>query len=156
MAWRGMRRLALSVLLLFAPIPALAAPAFPGWLAGTWQMENGAAWADELWMAPRGDVMLGVGRQGFGPEVEEWRTARIVKRGDALVYAFRAKDGAAVEWPLVVASGDAIEFAGAGGTFPQRVRFSRAGQLLMIELSQLDGSEAVRRNYRPVETAPKD
>ncbi len=151
-----MRRIALSILLSLAPIPALAAPAFPAWLAGTWQMENGAAWADELWMAPRGEVMLGLGRQGFGPDVEEWHTARITRRGDGLVYSFRTRDGAAVEWPLVVASADAMEFAGPGGTFPQRVRFSRAGQLLMIELSQLDGSEAVRRNYRPVETAPKN
>jgi len=137
--------------------PATAAGAFPDWLAGTWAMERGAAWADEVWTGPRGEIMLGVAREGFGPKAERWQSARIVRGADGMLrYIYRVQGGAEVELTEQVASGQAIEFAGAGGSFPQRVRFAREGQLLMIALSQLDGSEAVERNYRPVETAPKD
>lgn len=143
---------------LVAVQPAAAADtALPGWLAGTWAMEQGASWADEVWTAPRGDMMLGLARKGFGPDVESWETLRIVRKpGGALVYVVQAKGGAAVEFPLAVASASTAEFANAAHTFPQRIRFWREGQLLMSEMSKMDGSEAVRMNFRPVETAPPD
>jgi len=145
----------------FAASPAVAAgpaaPSLPAWLAGTWAMEQGAAWADEVWTGPRGGMMLGLARSGFGPDVESWESLRIVlKPGGALVYVVQAKGGTAVEFPLAVASASAVEFANPGHAFPQRIRFWREGQLLMSEASKMDGSEAVRMNFRPVETAPKD
>lgn len=142
---------------LFLASPALAASALPGWLAGTWSMEQGAAWADEMWTTPRGNMMLGLARLGFGADVEVWQSTRIVRKPDgSLSYIAQTKGGAAVEYPAVVDSPYAIEFANPGHDFPQRIRFWREGQLLMIELSRMDGSDAVRRNYRPVETAPQN
>ncbi len=133
----------------------LTAP-LPGWLAGTWAMEDGARWADEIWTSPRGGMMLGLGRAGFGPDVESWESSRIVRRADGVVsLVAQQKGGAALDYPLVVAGSDSMEFANAAHE-PQRIRFTRQGQLLMIETSKIDGSDAVRRNYRPVETAPKD
>lgn len=138
--------------------PAAAADTgLPGWLAGTWAMEQGAAWADEVWTTARGDLMLGLARKGFGPEVEGWETLRIVRKaGGAVVYVMQAKGGAAVEFPLSVASAGAAEFTNPAHTFPQRIRFWREGQLLMREMSKMDGSDAVRMNFRPVETVPPD
>ena len=120
-------------------------------------MEQGATWADEVWTTPRGDMMLGLARRGFGPEVEGWEALRIVRKpGGAVVYVMQAKGGAAVEFPLAVASADAAEFTNPAHPFPQRIRFWREGQLLMREMSKMDGSEAVRMNFRPVETVPPD
>ena len=147
--------LILSATLLTAP--ARAETAVPAWLAGTWAMENGSAWADEVWTSPRGGLMLGLARSGFGPDVEKWETARIEKRpGVGLVYVVQAKHTAPVEFPMALMSADAIEFTNPQNLFPQRVRWWREGQLLMSELSKMDGSEAVRVNFRPVETAPRD
>lgn len=120
-------------------------------------MESGAAWADEVWTSARGNMMLGLGRTGFGPDIQSWQTAHIVRKPDgSLCYIVQSKGGAPVEFPVAVASAYAIEFANPAHDFPQRIRFWREGQLLMTELSKMDGSEAVRTNYRPVETAPKD
>ena len=96
------------------------------------------------------------GPTGFGPDVETWETSRIVRRDDGTVsLVAQRKGGATLDYPLVVAGAESLEFANAAHE-PQRIRFARQGQLLMIETSKIDGSEASRMNYRPVETAPKD
>lgn len=142
----------LAPVLAFAAWPATAAPpALPGWLAGTWAMEDGAAWSEEMWSAPRGGVMLGLDRKGFGPDVTSWEYVRIERgRGGGLVLVAQPQGGPPVEYALAVASEAAIEFANPAQEFPQRIRYWREGQLLMAEVSRIDGSGTQRWNYRPV------
>lgn len=149
---------ALLVAMLTGPARAEApAHALPAWLTGTWAMERGAEWAEELWTAPRGSAMVGLSRSGFGPDEKDWQWLRIVRQGDGeLALLVQNRGGAVAEFRQAFASAEAIEFASGRSEFPQRIRFSRAGQLLTIEQSRMDGSEAVAVNYRPVETAPKD
>jgi hypothetical protein len=153
-----MRCLALlAVLALPFSAPAFAATALPEWMAGTWAMESGAAWADEVWTSPRGGMMLGIYRLGFGGKAEEWHTARIEPKGGGLVLIIQDKGGAAsVEFQLAVFGASSIEFTNPANAFPQRIRFWREGQLLMSESARMDGGEARRMNFRPVETAPRD
>lgn len=123
----------------------------PGWLAGQWLMEDGAAWAEQQWMAPRGQEMLGLGREGFGPTLEAWQSMRIaVKPGGKLTLYLQPKGAPATEFALSAASDDAIEFTNPGHAFPQRIRYWRQGQLLMTEQSKMDGSGAIGWHYRPV------
>lgn len=129
---------------------------FPGWLAGTWVMEQGANWGDAVWTSPRGGIMLGLARTGFGGHAETWESSRIQRKPDgSLALVRQVSGGAPVEWAMVLAGADSVEFANALAT-PQRIRLWREGQLLMIETARLDGAEAVRSNWRPVETAPQD
>lgn len=143
-------------LIIAAPAPA-AAPAaatLPEWLAGNWMMADGAAWAEEIWTSARGGIMLGIARQGFGPDLESWETLRIVRRGGGLVLIVQQGGaGSAVEYPAVLASAESMEFANPSAKSPQRIRLWRSGQLLMSETSRIDGSEAVRMNFRPVALA---
>ena len=114
-------------------------------------MQQGAAWAEELWTEPRDDVMLGVEREGFGPQVEGWQVQRIQRKpGGTLVLIAQPKGGTPVEYTLTVASEEAIEFANPLHDYPQRIRWWRQGQLLMAEMSRIDGSQPTRLNYRPV------
>ena len=152
-----MKKLLLAALLLAAPpssllrAQTLAQPQLPAWLAGTWAMEDGANWADELWTDPRGGVMLGVARTGFGPELQSWEIAQIKTRKDgSLAYVVQVKGQDPVEFPLVLISAEAIEFANPAHDYPQRIRYWRQGKLLMAEISKTDGSKAQRWNYRPV------
>ena len=54
---------ALIAAALMSASPLAAADArdarLPGWMAGTWMMEDGAEWSDELWTDARGGIMLG-------------------------------------------------------------------------------------------------
>ena len=154
--------LGLAMLALAAPAapqattaPSAPVTGLPGWMAGTWMTENGAIWADEMWTDPRDGMMLGIGRNGFGTKVESWEMTRIVRRADgAIVFIAQPKGAAATEFPLAVTSEQAIEFANPRHDYPQKIRYWREGQLLMAEISKMDGSDAMRWNYRPVVTAP--
>lgn len=123
----------------------------PGWLAGTWAMQDGSAWAEEVWTDPRDGMMLGLGREGFGGQVQTWEVVRIQRRpGGGIAYIAQPRGGQSVEFVQTVASDQAVEFTNPMHHFPQRIRYWREGQLLMAEISKMDGSEAVRWNYRPV------
>ena len=152
--WRPLPGLlAAALLLLAAPVAGqtLARPVLPGWLAGTWMTENGADWADVVWTDPRGGIMLGIARSGFGPQLQDWQVSRIRFRPDGTLSLLVQPQGrAGIEFPLVLISEEAVEFANPASDYPQRIRYWRQGQLLMAEMSRIDGSDAVRWNYRPV------
>lgn len=142
----------LVALALGAPATAqTAGDGLPGWMAGAWLMEDGADWADEFWSAPRGGMMIGAGRIGFGGRVDVWEHTRIVRTSDGSISFYAQPRGAAAaEFPMVTASAEAVEFANPAHDYPQRIRYWRQGQLLMAEIARIDGSDAVRWNFRPV------
>lgn len=153
-----MKRLIFAALLgLAAPLGAqTAARKLPDWMAGTWMMENGANWSDEVWTDPRGGVMLGLARTGFGTQLETWSLGQIRQRPDGTISLVTQPQGqVAREYPMVLVSDEAIEFANPAQDYPQRIRYWRQGKLLMAEISKIDGSQVVRWNYRPV-VAPQD
>ena len=82
--------LAATILILAAPLSAqtLAKPALPDWMAGTWMMEDGANWSDELWTDPRGGIMFGISRTGFGTQLERWDLSQIRFKPDGRVSLF--------------------------------------------------------------------
>lgn len=124
----------------------------PDWLAGYWQMEDGANWGDEVWMRPRGGLMIGAARMGFGSELRMWETTRIVRKADGRISFLAQPQGKPpTEFPMVHTSDFAIEFANPASDYPQRIRYERVGQLLIAEISKLDGSDRMRWQYRPVE-----
>ncbi len=146
------------VLLVALEVPALAQrraeDILPGWMAGTWMMEDGANWADEIWTSPRGGVMLGVSRTGFGPQLQVWETTRMAVNGDGTISFFAQPMGKpATEFKQALVGPDSIEFTNTSHDYPQRIRYWRQGQLLMAEISRIDGSDAMRWHYRPVATA---
>ena len=131
-----------------APDPG---PQLPGWIAGAWSMEDGANWADELWSAPRGEMMIGTGRSGFGPQLGSWELMRIVRKRDGLISFYaQPQGGSPTEFRMERMSEEAIDFVNEANDYPQRIRYWRQGQLLMAEISQVDGSRAQRWHYRPV------
>ena len=151
------RNLLLALALIAAPLAAEAPVAeLPGWMAGTWMAEDGNNWADEVWTDPRGGVMLGIGRAGFGPDLREWEIMRIERDPvGRLTLIAKPGRGSETRFPMVLVSEEAIEFANPVHDYPQRIRYSRQGKLLIAEISKLDGSEPMRWNYRPV-VPPQD
>ncbi len=132
-----------------APIP-LSVP-LPGWMAGGWEMQDGLRWTDEFWLPPRGEKMIGGGQSGFGRELEQWETTRIERKTDgSLSYVAQSKGGKVTEFAMTLTSDQTIEFANPTHDYPQRIRYWREGNLLMAEISKMDGSNAQRWNYRPL------
>ncbi|PKB25045.1 hypothetical protein B0I00_0226 [Novosphingobium kunmingense] len=134
---------------------AVDAP-LPEFMAGTWMMEQGAEWSDELWSDAKGGLMLGVARTGFGTELKTWELARIERKVDGSIsFHAQPKGAPPTEFKQVLRSADSVEFANPANDYPQRIRYWRQGQLLMAEISKLDGSQVMRWNYRPV-IPPRD
>ena len=146
-----------ALLLLSAPLGAQsAARSMPEWMAGTCVHEDGANWSDEIWTDARGGLMLGIARTGFGPKLNTWEIAQIRQKPDGTISFLAQPQGKpASEFPMVLVSEEAIEFANPAHDYPQRIRYWRQGKLLMAEISKLDGSQAMRWNYRPV-VPPQD
>ncbi len=149
----AMKKLFLPVLLLLStPLGAQSvARNLPEWMAGTWMTEDGASWSDEVWTDARGGLMLGIARTGFGPRLNSWELAQIRQKPDGTISFLAQPQGKpASEFPMVLVSEEAIEFANPAHDYPQRIRYWRQGKLLMAEISKIDGSQAMRWNYRPV------
>ena len=142
----------LAALALFsAPLAAQDTNALPSWMAGAWVMQDGASWADEFWTNPRGGIMIGSARTGFGPDLKSWEAMRIVRKPDGSISLFAQPQGApASEFPMERMSEQAIDFANPAHDYPQRIRYWRQGQLLMAEISKEDGSQAMRFHFRPM------
>lgn len=122
------------MLLLFAAgslVPAVAraqAPAsLPAWMAGCWERRAGNRLVEEQWMAPRGGMMLGVGRTTRGDSVVEYEHTRIYAKGDTLVFAATPSGQAPAEFRAVGSAGDEVRFENLAHDFPQRVIYRRAG-----------------------------
>ena len=153
-----MKRWFLTLALIAAtPLAAQSTAArLPDWMAGTWAMQEGADWADEMWTDPRGGLMLGMARMGTGSRLNSWETTQIRHKPDGSISFFAQPNGQpAAEFPMVLVSEAAIEFANPAHDYPQRIRYWRQGKLLLAEISKLDGSQAVQFSYRPV-VPPQD
>ena len=149
-----MKRLAIPVLLALLSVPALAAegaaPPFPAWLVGGWEMQNGADWADEYWTPPRGGVMIGAGRTGTGAGPAFWEHTRIARRADGSLSFFAQPKGVpATEFPLVASGPGMVEFANAAHDYPQRIRYWRECKVLRARISLIDGSQPVEYRFVP-------
>lgn len=152
----GFRMIAAALAALLAaaaPAGAEITPrgALPDWMEGTWLAVDGSDWSDQLWTDARGGMMLGFLRAGFGPDLQSWETAQIRRRPDGTIGLVLREEGRQpVEFALAVQSEQAVEFANPANPYPQRLRWSRQGKLLTLELSRIDGSDARSWNFRPV------
>jgi len=123
--------------------------AAPGWMAGCWSQDKAPKWTEECWMGPRGGVMLGAGRSGVGDKLSEWEAMQIIAAADGkLVYWASPDGGARVSFTEVSRGPTEIVFANAAHDYPQRIRYWREGEALNAEVSLLDGSRAMRWQYK--------
>ena len=125
------------------------------WLSGAWEAEHeqlegvSPTWTEEIWTAPRGAMMLGIGRRGQGLRLGMWELLRIEgdEAGKLALYA-QPQGDAAVAFPLVRSEGQEAVFENPAHDYPQRIRYRREGDRLTAEISQMDGSDARSWEFR--------
>jgi hypothetical protein len=123
--------------------------AAPDWMAGCWSQDKAPKWTEECWMGERGGVMLGAGRAGSGDKLTEWEATQIIPGADGkLVYWASPDGGARVSFTEVSRGATEIVFANAAHDYPQRIRYWREGAMLNAEISLIDGSKAMRWQYK--------
>ncbi len=115
----------------FAADPVLPARAAPSarldqlaWMAGDWQMKHGDDVVEEHWMAPKGGLMLGIGRTVKGGRAVEFEFMRIEQQGEGVVYLASPGGRPATPFPLVERGETSAVFESAL-EFPRRVSYRR-------------------------------
>jgi hypothetical protein len=96
-------------------------------MAGCWERRSGARLVEEHWLAPRGGMMLGVGRTTRGDTLVEYEHTRIYSRGDTLIYAAMPSGQTPAEFRALRSAGDEVRFENLAHDFPQRVIYRRLG-----------------------------
>jgi hypothetical protein len=134
-------------LLLSVPLLLAASVSDFGWMAGSWREIKGQGWTEEVWMAPKAGIMLGMSRTGQRGNAETFEFLRI--EGDTIVTLYASPEGKpATAFKLAKSGPKEIIFENAENDFPQRIRYAREGEMLVASISMLDGSKAVSWRYK--------
>jgi hypothetical protein len=123
--------LPLAIVLLTAAAHAQAPAAKPtlqdlAWLAGHWRIEQADRVVDEHWMAPAGDLMMGMARNVQAGKVREYEFTllRQEPNGDILYVASPAKQSEATFKLTSLRNGEAV-FENPQHDFPKKVVYAR-------------------------------
>jgi Domain of unknown function (DUF6265) len=97
------------------------------WLTGCWERQSRTMRFEELWTAPRGGTLMGLGRTTRGDTLVEYEFVRIYEDGDTLVYAASPSGQPSAEFRDAPPLGDELLFENPTHDFPQRIRYRRVG-----------------------------
>jgi hypothetical protein len=125
------------------------------WLQGCWQLDSGGRVVEEQWMAPRGGVMLGMGRTVRDGKLVEYESVVLREQDGRIAYeAHPSGQPPAVFTSQTIGESTAV-FENLAHDFPQRVGYTRDGESLVawIEGTANGKSRRVDFPYRRVACA---
>lgn len=93
-------------------------------MAGSWGGTAGAAEVEEVWLAPKGGLMLGLGRTVKDGKAVEFEFLRIEQQGETLVYLASPGGKPATPFPLAALDATSAAFESALD-FPRRVSYRK-------------------------------
>ena len=128
--------------------PAGRSVADLGWMSGRWQSDAGGTWTEEIWLAPRGGMMMGLSRSGRGESVGDYEYLRLAAGEEGVpIYWASPGGGAPVGFRLAAADGQSASFENRAHDYPQLIRYRRDGARLVATISAADGSRAMSWTY---------
>ena len=118
-------------------------PARLRWMAGCWRATTSRLVIDEQWMAPSGDVLLGMSRTmrrtAGRDSVITHEFMRIFARGDSVFFQAHPAGQAGGEFRAVRFDDREVEFWNPAHDFPQRIRYRIAGDSLHASIEGVHG-----------------
>jgi hypothetical protein len=112
------------------------------WLSGCWLDTARGAAIEEQWMAPRGGVMLGMGRTVRADTLREYELVLVRDRGSELVYEAHPSGQPAATFRSTLVSDSQVVFRNPGHDYPQEVGYRRIGADSL--LAWIDGTAGTR------------
>jgi hypothetical protein len=106
-------------------VPARAAIADLGWLAGDWAGTQGRATIEERWTPAAGGAMLAVSRTLKDDRLAAFEYLRIVERDGGLVYIAQPNGRPPTEFMLTAMTADSATFENPAHDFPKMIRYTR-------------------------------
>lgn len=122
----------------------------PTWMSGCWDLLNSQGHTMECWTPPQGSMLFGSSITMSGGEAVFWETMQISNDGDGtapLVFWAAPKGEGRTAFPLESYSNGRLRFVNAENDYPQQIEYWREGELLVGQISQLDGSRTIQWQY---------
>jgi hypothetical protein len=144
-----MRALRLTMLGALAVCSAGAADRTPvggfAWLTGQWCSNRDGELIEEHWLAPRGDLMLGLARTVKAGKTVSFEFVRIEFRNGVAHYVAQPGGVPPTAFRLTASGADWARFEDPTHDFPQRVEYRRTATGLHAEIAGpgKDGKETV-------------
>jgi hypothetical protein len=124
----------------------LAATAF---LAGSWGEKKENIETDEMWLAPKGGMMLGVNRTVLTGKKSAFEFMRIEDREGRPVYLASPEGKPPVEFKATESSATRLVFENPAHDYPQRVIYWREGpDVLMARIEGRVGGRELSQQWR--------
>jgi hypothetical protein len=120
------------------------------WMQGCWQMDAGPRVVEEQWMAPRGGVMLGMGRTVRDGKLVEYESVMLREQDGKLAYEAHPSGQPSAVFMSSTIEESTVIFENPAHDFPQRVGYKRDGDSLLawIEGAVNGKSRRVEFPYR--------
>jgi hypothetical protein len=145
--------------LLGTPIAAGAVNELPAWMAGSWCGTQGGQRIEEVWLAPAGGLMLGMGRtvSASGQRPAQFEFLRVELRDGVPTYLAQPQGVPAVAFRLIQSGDSSVRFENPAHDFPQRIEYRRNGSALRAEIAGPRGGQerVIGFDYRPCADGPK-
>jgi hypothetical protein len=117
------------------------------WLQGCWQMEANGRVVEEHWMAPRGGVMLSMGRTVRDGKLVENESVVLREQDGRLAYeAHPSGQPSAVFMSTTIDASTAI-FENPAHDYPQRVGYKRDGDALLAWIDGMANGKSRRVEF---------
>lgn len=108
-------------------MPAAASVQALAWLQGCWQAGSNERPVEEVWMAPRGGVMVGMGRSLRGDGSAGWEHLLLSVREGRLTYSALPSGQALTHFPATELGPGRVRFENPDHDVPQALVYRRAG-----------------------------
>lgn len=131
---------------LICPIAWAAGPASSlDWISGHWCTEVGAETVDELWLPPRGDIVVGMSQTSTKNHTMAFEYLRIAEVGGVLTYLAQPGGRPPTAFGRTAGGDRWIRFENPDHDFPQRIEYRRQDDMLHAEIAGPgeDGEEIV-------------
>ena len=134
-----MRTLRLTVFIALLPVfstTVAAGPTDVSLISGGWCCRTDDAYLEEVWLPPRGGLMLGLSRTTAGERSAGFEFLRIeTMPGQPVRYVAQPNGGPPTGFALVDSGDSFARFENPEHDFPQRIEYRRQGDQLSASIS---------------------
>jgi len=103
------------------------------WLAGHWRSESDGSIVEELWLPPRGGILLGLNRTVAGDGRRTgFEYLRIQRNGEDLEYVASPGGRSPTSFRLVEQTSDRVLFTNPEHDFPKRIEYRLEGEYTLL------------------------
>ena len=117
------------------------------WLQGCWQMDAGARVVEEQWMAPRGGVMLSMGRTVRDGKLVEYESVLLREQDGKLAYEAHPSGQPSAVFLSSTIDESTVIFENPAHDYPQRVGYKREGDSLLAWIDGTAGGKSRRVDF---------